>query len=266
MIVPIPAFAKSIALDFIITCQQQIILLEFGKNFGRRGLLKLFPRTYDLYRKRLFQFRRTLPSNAYIARKIGEISSDKISTYKLFTHYQPSSLVFRKYSPRVERWLQSLRSNFVIVKPPRGSCGKGIEVFTPQQFTEHYHCIHLGQPILVQEYIKSKSLHVPPAKGAYVGCIRHVVLLHYDGRYLNFIHLPPYWRIAPEPFVDKANKEALTANISRGAVALPVDANDRLLVHKLSEDLSNRLLAHILNISSLAKGSSSNLDLEIREH
>jgi hypothetical protein len=250
----LPSFSKPVGLDFVITPEGEAYLIELQHGFGRRGLLQLFPLASRDYRKTFWRLRRELGKSPWIAEGIRRICGDKIETYKVFAPYQPASLVYWRWSPKVERWLESLAPDaIVLAKPPRGSCGRGIVVLNREQLLQWRSEVQLKLvPVLLQEYIESRML-VDSKGQPHLGCIRHIVLMRSDSTRLSFIHLPSYWRVAPEPFVSPSeghppDQEALTANISRGAYPQKVSQQDARLVQRLSETICAELIQRILDL------------------
>lgn len=248
----LPSFSKPVGLDFIITPGGEAYLIELQHGFGRRGLLELFPLASRDYRKTFWHLRRQLGKSPWIAEGIRRICGDKIETYKAFAPYQPSSLVYWRWSSKVERWLEGLPNGIVLAKPPRGSCGKGIIVLSREQLLQWKSNVQLKiLPVLLQEYIESRELMDPTGR-PHLGCIRHIVLMRSDSTRLGFIHLPSYWRVAPAPYEPKdLDQEALTANISRGAYPQEVSLRDTLLVRQLSEAICTELIRRILDLPVL---------------
>lgn len=245
-------------LDFIITEQGEVVLVELQHGFGRRGLLSLFPLANRIFRKTHWHLRRQRGQHPWLAEQLRAICTDKIKTYRVFSDLQPSSFAYRRWGPGVERWLDGLRSELILAKPPRGSCGEGIEVFDRAAFGAARGALlspGVVLPILLQEFVQSRLL-LDGAGQPHVGCIRHIVLLHSDGARLSFIHLPSYWRVSPAAFVRGVDKEALTANISRGATPLGVNAEDTALVHTCSEAICARLLCHVLGLEQIEAGET----------
>jgi hypothetical protein len=251
----LPSFSKAMGLDFIVTPEGKVVLIELQHGFGRRGLVELFPHTHRKYRQNYWSLRRQFGKSFLIIDGLRKICSDKIRTYKLLAPYQPSSFVYRKWNARVENWLDSLRSDFILAKPSQGSCGKGIRVFGRHDFRRSQGKIALGQARLLQEYIESRPLVDSQGK-THVGCIRHIVLLYSEGPTLSFLHLPSYWRVSPVPFVEKPDYEACTANISRGAYPVAVDLQDQLHIRQLAELICHRLIQTIVQLPQLDAGCS----------
>lgn len=251
----LPSFSRPLGLDFIITDRGQAVLIELQHGFGRKGLMKLFPAASRLYRKSFWQLRRDYGRNLWVAEGMRRICGDKSTTYKYFARYQPSSMVFRGAGPKLERWLDSLDSPFILAKPLRGSCGRGIIALDRCAFRQSVGAVGLNHGMLLQEYVESRPLFDDQGR-FHVGCIRHIVLLHSQGRCLSFTHLPPYWRVSPEPFVPHPDTEALTANISRGASAVCVSENDSQRVRDLTEQICRELIGYIVELDEVPVGTS----------
>jgi hypothetical protein len=252
----LPAFSRPLGLDFIITPKGQTVLVELQHGFGRTGLLTLFPLANRIYRKTHWHLRRQRGQHPWLTEQLRRICSDKIKTYKLFGSYQPPSYAYERWSPKVERWLSSLDADYILSKPPRGSCGEGIEVHERLAFLEARGGLLSPMtplPILLQAFVQPRLL-LDDARQTHVGCIRHIVLLSCDGQRLSVVHLPSYWRVSPAPFIDAADKDALTANISRGALPQEVDDGDSDLVRGVAETICTQLLCHILELESIERG------------
>lgn len=248
----LPRFVKSLGLDFIITPEGRVVLVELQHGFGRRGLISLFPGAGRAYRKTYWRLRRELGKSFEIVDGMRDVCADKINTYKVFARYQPPSLAFHRYTPKVEAWLRGLQSDYLLAKPPMGSCGKGILVLDRREFIARRGEVELGSARLLQQYVESK--HLPgQGGGEHIGCIRHIMLVCSDGDALFFHHTPSYWRVSPSPFAWGVDKEALTANISRGAFPLAVSAEDRGPVQALAEKISAELVEHILGLQNLPR-------------
>jgi len=252
----LPAFSRPLGLDFIITPQGQVVLVELQHGFGRLGLLELFPLANRIYRKIHWHLRRQRGRHPWLTEQLRRICSDKIKTYKRFERFQPPSYAYERWSERVERWLEGLNADYILSKPPRGSCGEGIEIFERRAFLAARGGLLSPMttlPILLQAFVQPRLL-LDDDGGTHVGCIRHIVLLSCDGQRLSVIHLPSYWRVSPAPFVDAADRDALIANISRGALPQEVDQADSALVHDVAETICARLLCQILELERIEQG------------
>lgn len=251
----LPRFARPLGVDVIIDEGGRSWLVELQHGFGRRGLIELFPAENRLYRKTYWRLRRELGSSPRITEGVRRICSDKTRTLALLARHQPPSFVFRGDEVALRAWLASLETDFVLAKPPRGSCGVGILVLDRRELLAASGPPALGEAILLQAFVRSRPLQGPDGTPR-VGCIRHVVLLTSDGERLRFLHLPSYWRVSPSPYVARADKDALTANISRGAFPVPVAPEDEARVAALSETVTRELVAAIAGVRELATGSS----------
>ena len=251
----LPSFFKPIGLDFIVTPEGKVVLVELNHGFGRRGLMALFPEVSKAYRRSYWQLRREFGKSMEIIEGLREICSNKFCTYELLSRFQPSSLVYRVYNQVVERWLDSLESDYILAKPFRGCCGEGILVLDRQEFMRAAGDVPLGRANLLQEYVASRLL--PGDDGQqHIGCIRHIMMIISDGEQLRFTHMPSYWRVSPTPFADHADKEALTANISRGAFPLAVDEEDSVKVRAQADEVCTILTEHILGLEGIPVGRS----------
>ena len=56
----LPPFSKPIGLDFIITPEREVYLVELQHGFGRKGFLHLWPALAKHYRKTHWRLRREL--------------------------------------------------------------------------------------------------------------------------------------------------------------------------------------------------------------
>lgn len=257
MVGRLPAFSRSLGLDVIITDAGTPVLVELQHGFGRRGLICLFPEASRQYRKTYWQLRRECGRSYFAAEEIRRVCSDKICTYRHFGRHQPRSLVYHRWDSTVESWLDELSSSYVLVKPPRGSCGTGILVFDRSALRRSGGAWTLGNPpLLLQEFIRSRAL-LDDKGDAHLGCIRHIVVIRSDGEEASTIHLPPYWRVSPEPVTSEhPDREALTANISRGAYPIPVSETDAEVVRRFADGIIDELLRLIFRIGELRWGPS----------
>jgi hypothetical protein len=254
----LPRFSKPLGFDFIITPENSVILIELQHGFGRQGLLELFPKASKIYRSMVKNFLREFGRNLYLTYELRKICKDKIKTYKIFHMYQPSSIVYRFYDDGILGWLRGVNSDYILAKPPRQNCGNGILVFKRAELLEKKASIPIDRTYLLQEYIKSKSL--PDNDGnSHVGCIRHIVIFHSEGERLSLIHLPSYWRVSPYSFGNNPEREAFTANISRGAYPLKLNDSDLYLIQKKTEEIGLTLISHILRLTDLKIGESKTI-------
>ena len=258
----LPGFSKPMGLDWIITEQGRVYLVELQHGFGRKGLLHLWPKLAKHYRKTHWRLRRELGKCWEVTEGLRLICHDKITTYKHFPGHQPRSFVYKRWGPKVETWLEGLDCEFLLAKPPLGSCGEGILVLNREAFLRSAGAVQLGRANLLQEYIESRLLPDPLGGGGHVGCIRHIVILMSDGEHLTFMHLPPYWRVAPDALVRDAESGTLTANISRGAFALPVSEADTNLVRPLAEQICAAMIREILALPGLVARPGQLLTLD----
>ncbi len=253
----LPPFAKALGMDFIVTEQGQVVLVELQHGFGKRGMLRLWPGSGRLYRQHYWRVRREQGRCWALTRGLREICSDKAKTYRLFADLQPRSRLLSHWSAGVERWLATLGADFVLATPPRGSCGRGILVLDrrallaagpPPELTR-------GVRYLLQEFVRSRSL-LDAGGAAHVGCVRHILILTCRTLAIAALALPPYWRLSPAAYVHLADYEALTANISRGAHPLPVDEADAAAIREVSAVVAARLVGHVLGVPGLRAGAS----------
>lgn len=256
----LPKFFKPLGFDFIITEDKKIYLIELQHGFGRQGMMELYPNSLNYYRKMVRLLRNTYGKGWPIAKELRKICSNKTNTYNLLKKYQPKSFHYRSWNHKIESWLNSLEHDFILAKPPKGSCGVGILIFTRDEFYNNHNNINLGSARLLQEYIPSKYIY-DNNNQPHIGCIRHVVMLLGDEQNLNFVHIPSYWRVSPEPYFHKPNPEVLTANISRGAYPVKLDQDEEFLVQRLTEIISKDLLCQILNINNIDIGKSIEVPL-----
>ena len=248
----VPPFARPLGVDIIITAEGKAVLIELQHGFGRLGLIKLFPGANRRYRQRFRSLLREHGTCFEIRARIKEICSDKIETYKHFSEFQPSSLPYKGWTGKVERWLSALSSELVLAKPPRGSCGKGIEVLRRAELLRDPESRRLG-PVLLQEFVRSRPI-LDEQGLAHFGCIRHIVLISGDGESLELLHLPSYWRVAPvaqEADADHSARAALTANISQGAFPLGVEDYEEQLVRSLTEEVCRSLIEEVLELENI---------------
>jgi hypothetical protein len=221
----LPVFSRPVGLDFIITPAGETVLVELQLGFGRLGLYRLFPRANRLLRKTSWYLRHESGRQPWLTWRLRRICNDKIKTYRLFADLQPPSLAYGGWDEGVERWLAGLQTRFVLLKPPRGSCGEGIEVFEREALLRSSGVLippGLALPQLLQAFVQSRILRDDVGR-PHVGCIRHIVIMHSDGERLSFIHLPAYWRVSPATLGGEAYKEALTLTPDKEALALTPD-------------------------------------------
>ncbi len=258
----LPSFFKPIGLDFIVTQSGRVVLVELNHGFGRRGLISLFPDVSREYRRSYWQLRREYGKSMEIIEGVREICSNKYTTYELFSRFQPRSRVYRGWTAKAERWLEELESDYILAKPFRGCCGEGILVFDRREFIRARGEVELGHANLLQEYVTSRLL--TGGDGVqHIGCIRHIMMIISDGESLSFTHMPSYWRVSPTPYVDRADKDALTANISRGALPLAVDEEDAVKVRAQADEVCTVLVEEILDLEGIPIGSSKVLSPEV---
>ncbi len=274
-------FAKQLGLDFIITSDGQVFLIELQPGFGRLGIMTLFPELYQKYRRYLRQKSCSVEPDHIFLKKYKRFCRNKILTYRLLKEFQPNSYLFRKWeSPALKRWLHSLSGDFILAKPPLGARGEGIRLFKREQLlaqVDHINTpptlksvgltstleddrvssdkktgsiskINLGNAVLLQDYVFSRPIFLENQREKFIGCIRHVILLICDGRALDIYHLPSYWRVSPHPFSSGLNRESLTANISRGATPLEVDPGEADLVKTKVEEIIPQMVSRILSM------------------
>ena len=248
----LPCFAQSLGLDIIISDAGAPVLIELQHGFGRRGAIQLFPRATRSYRKIYRQLRSEYGRSHYAAEEIRRICSDKIRTYHHFSRYQPRSMAFRRWDSTVESWLDSLPSSHVLAKPPRGSCGAGILVLDRQALRRSAGSQSLGTPpLLLQEFVRSRPL-IDAQGRAHLGCIRHIVVMGSDGRQARLAHMPPYWRVSPVPESRAAkDRDALTANISRGAYPVAVTPAEAEQVRELAGTVLDELVRVVFKLEAV---------------
>ena len=218
----LPRFAKSLGLDLIVREDGEVLLIELQNHFGRSGLMQLHPAVSRRHRRCSRMLRMRYGTDPDLYRRFGAVCSNKVETYRRLSRFQPPSRACHRWTPAAARWASGLSSRHVIIKPPRGSCGRGIRVVPRNRLGAGDFPSSLPGPLLLQEYAESRRL--AGRDGAvHVGCVRHILHFYSDGEKIGFIHLPSYWRVAPEPWTEDPVREAFTANISRGAFPLPVE-------------------------------------------
>jgi hypothetical protein len=257
----IASFAKTIGLDLIVRPDGEVVLIELQSHFGRLGLMRLHPSASRRHRQFTRQLRARYGTSSFLYEKMKRISSNKIETYRCLARYQPSSRSCHRWTSSIGDWAAGLRGDYLLIKPPRGSCGRGILVIPRCDFGRQSIPQPLTGPLLLQEYVESRRL-IDGEGRPHLGCIRHIVHLYSDGRSLGFIHLPPYWRVAPAPFSREPAREAFTANISGGAFALPVEDADSRRVRSAAEKIVHDLMRCIFEGNELLPGPSAFLSTE----
>ena len=121
-----PNFVKHFGLDFIITDDEKIYLIELQHRFGRLGLQILYPQAWEIHRKQYRRLVRDPGPNQQLLTGIRKICRNKIETYRLFRDYQPDSYIFNGWkSARLRKWLDTLTCKYILSKPPLGTCGQG---------------------------------------------------------------------------------------------------------------------------------------------
>lgn len=251
----LPRFARPLGLDFIVTPGDRVVLVELQHGFGRRGLIALHPETARRYRQTYWRLRRELGRCAALSDGMQWVCADKINTYKWFGDLQPPSFVLSRWGAEAEAWVRGLPAELVLLKPPRGSCGRGILVFDRAGLLAAGPGLSLTGPVLLQGYVHSRLLGGPGGT-LHVGCIRHIMLVTSDGAALTFHHTTPYWRVSATPVANRNDKDALTANISRGAFPLPVAPDDVTRVRALADRIAAETVARILGLPPLPVAAS----------
>lgn len=264
MVTSIPKFVKHFGLDFIITDDPQIYLIELQHRFGRLGLQILYPRAWQIHRKQYRILVRDAGPCRQLLSGIRKICRNKIETYRLFREYQPESFIFNGWrSARLRKWVDSLTSDYILSKPPLGTCGQGILLFERERFLEDGPKRIIGGPVLLQEYIFSKRYQTRGLETDYsVGCIRHVCMMRCDGKGLKLLHLPSYWRVAPLPFTRRISEDTLVANISRGAFPVEVAPEDMQLIHDTTNRIACELVTKIFGARAVPLDQVSRMDPE----
>ena len=262
----LPLFAKTLGLDLIIRPDGGVVLIELQNHFGRSGLMRLHPDVSRRHRQCSRKLRDLYGRYPALYRKFGAVCSNKIETYRRLSRYQPRSRSCHRWTPAVASWVSGLSSKHIIIKPPRGSCGRGIRVVPRHDLGPDDFSPSLPGPLLLQEYTESRRLTGPDGL-LHMGCIRHILHFFSDGRRIGFVHLPSYWRVAPEPYTTSPVREAFTANISRGAFPLPVNSDDGRAVRSRAEDVVLDLTGSLLAAGRLSRGSSTRITSggELRE-
>jgi hypothetical protein len=223
--------------------------------------MRLYPSASGRHRKFTRQLRARYGTSSFLYGRLKRICSNKIETYRCLAPHQPSSLPCHRWTSSIGDWAAGLRGDYLLIKPPRGSCGRGILVIPRRDFGRHSIPRPLTGPLLLQEYIESKRL-IDGEGRPHLGCIRHIAHLYSDGRSLGFIHLPPYWRVAPAPFSREPVREAFTANISGGAFPFPVEDADGSRVRSAAEEIVLDLMRYIFEGEGLLPGPSAFLSAE----
>lgn len=257
----LPSFVKPLGLDLIVRPGGEVVLVELQHHFGRSGLLHLYPAASAPYRKKVRRLRQHFGTAPEINFRLQKICASKIATYRALARYQPASLVYQWWKPSVRKWLDGLTSEYILSKPPRGSCGRGILLFRRCDFGPDSLPRFLSGPLLLQEYAESKEI-IDDLGRPHMGCIRHIVVLICDGKSLGFMHLPSYWRVSQSPFIGRPERSAFTANISTGAYPVPVNDDDRAVVTAAAEEISSRLIGKITGLEPPPPGLSTTVSPE----
>jgi hypothetical protein len=242
-------------LDFIVRPDGTVVLVELQHHFGRSGLLRLFSPAGQRHRQITRRLRGLYGTSPAFFDALRKVCSSKILTYRLLPHFQPSSFVYYRWGRRVESWLEGLAGDYVLLKPPRGSCGRGILVFRKEDFRRDSSTLTLSSSVLLQEYAESRHL-LDESGRPHMGCIRHIVHVYSDSSSLGFIHLPSYWRVADAPFDGQPPRMAFTANISTGAYPLPVEGAEAGAIRETAEKVVIELVGKILNTGRILRGPS----------
>lgn len=230
-------FAKSIGFDFIIRPDGSPLLVELQHHFGRSGMMRLYPAVSRSHRKITRFLRERYGACRDFGESLRRICSSKIETYRALSEWQPRSFVYQGWGPKTEAWLKSIESDYVIFKPPRGSCGRGITVHRKREVRAGVLDHPMTGPMILQEYAPSRI--IPDGEGQpHMGCIRHIAHVFCTGSSLGFIHLPSYWRVAPEPVSEAPEKRSYTANISSGALPLPLERGEAETVRAAAAEVA----------------------------
>lgn len=225
---PFPKFAKQFGLDFILTSDDRVILVEMQSGFGRIGPKTLFPELWNRYRHWYHScHRESEPHEVFFAR-VKKICRNKLITWRQFSSLQPRTHFFDGWNDGFRTFVETLDCEFLIFKPVVGSCGHGIKIWRRDEVLQAWGALNVGKARLVQEYVFSKPI-VMDSEGLdkRVGCIRHIIAVRCDGHELHVMHLPSYWRVAPVSLMHGKNRESLTANVSRDATPMLVNDDDR---------------------------------------
>lgn len=258
---PLPTFAKSIGLDLIVRPGGEVVLIELQSHFGRTGLLTLFQTAGKRHRETTRRLRNSYGTSPDLFKSLRRICSSKILTWRHLGRFQPSSYVYSRLGRGTLSWLEGLQGEYVLFKPPRGSCGRGILVFRREELPGRMDSITLTSSVLLQEYAESRHL-LDDAGRPHMGCIRHIVHVFGDASSIGFVHLPSYWRVAAAPFEGSPPRGAFTANISTGAYPLPVEGAEAQSVRDTSEEILRELMEPLLAATPLAVRSSEYLSAE----
>ena len=187
--------------------------------------MQLYPAVSRSHRKITRFLRERYGACRDFGESLRRICSSKIETYRALAEWQPRSFVYQGWGPKTESWLNSVASDYIIFKPPRGSCGRGISVHRRRDLRAGVIDHPISGPMILQEYSPSRTIFDGDGR-PHMGCIRHIAHIFCTGSSLGFIHLPSYWRVAPEPVSEAPEKRSFTANISSGALPFPLEARE----------------------------------------
>jgi hypothetical protein len=259
--VPAESFAKSIGFDFIIRPDGSPLLIELQHHFGRSGMMRLYPEVSRSHRKITRLLRDEFGTCRIYGEALRRVCASKIETWRALPQWQPRTFVYQGWGPRTEAWLRKTGSDYIIFKPPRGSCGRGITVHRRRDLKAGVVSHPLSGPMMLQEYVASRPI-LDERRRPHVGCIRHIAHVFTAGSDLGFIHLPSYWRVAPRPLSESPEKLAFTANISSGARPVPLSAAETVTVRRAAEGVALSLTEKLRRGRSYSLGTVGHVETD----
>ena len=231
---------QQLGLDWIITEEKRLYLIEIQHGFGLSGLKKILPAALDTFNKTRRVLGGKLGTNARVEAELRAIADDKMWSYKASPSKCPSSILYQGYTVEISDWAAELESDTVIAKPLHLSRGRGIRAIPTSVLIEDPRLANLTAPMILQEFVRSRLF--PDDEGRpHIASIRHAMVLVMDRTGLGFIHTPSYWRVAARPFPQER-----IANISRGAKPQPLDDDEQQVVWDASEEVGGDLLEYAM--------------------
>jgi len=207
-------------------------------------------------------------------------TQNKLASETLLSPYGPYSWpifpqAFNSEDKVLAKYVNSIKTSKVVLKPNDGSCGNGVIVldkksllnsegklraeissyltepgnyFDDKKTINGFEVLKNSEKILVQPFIESKPFYSAKTKKHHNGAIRYIAMVHSEKGNISVHHIGGYVRLAPEPKSDSLG--ACVANLSKGALAVRLSERDQNRLEKWVDKVLPRYYRRALRLES----------------
>lgn len=229
-------FYIPVTVDTVVTKDNEVYLLELHTSGISKVMGSILFKEASKYLSAGFDKLR----HPEVRKKLSHLIDNKFRCYKLLEEFQPSTIKYEG-KKKVEAWLESIDSEYIISKPIVGYGGKGQKVYRKDEFK----FTRAQRRRILQEYILSKTMIGTDGK-EHLGSNRvNSIWFVQDGK-AGFFFLPSAWKMSRYP-IDVNIKRSMVLNSCAGAVSVPATEEENEIMRDFVEKVGVKLLSTIIN-------------------